>query len=615
MLEPHDRRLLLDALRPPEGYTFDEGIGTTFSLDLLALLMAPLGFTMLELQDSKPGEIGEADALLLLKTLRQYADRLTIFCQAGRIAVPRGQGRLLASLEQSVVEVAPPTRGSVFHPKVWALRYTAEDAPVAYRLLVLSRNLTFDRSWDTILVLDGVLRERTNAIAMNHPLGDFVGALSGMAVRAADPRVKERVSQFERELRRVDFRDDLPPGVSEIAFHPLGIEGHMRHPIRGRADRLLVISPFLSASQLDALSSGGEGDDILVSRADELAKLSRKDLDGFSQVFALSPAAVETLEGETEGDTAHVPDVGLHAKVYVADAGREARVWTGSANATRAGFERNVEFLVELVGRKGDLGIDALLAQRDGVVGLRDLLIPYEPAETAMVEDPDAVAAEHALDAARAAIAGVGWTATVTTVNSAHDLVLAPSRDVALPPEVLAVHIHPIMLPESAAKPADSSLRIVFPGLTTTALTSFFAIEVTVKVNGTTATCRFVVNADLIGAPADRREALLRSLLRDRRQVIRFLLLLLADDDQIVHGEVGGGAAMGTSRGSAADSDGAEALLETLLRTLHRHPDRLDEVERLLRDLEATETPDEPLVPPGLRSVLTPILAARGATR
>src|SRR4051812_11616806 len=120
MLEPHDRRVLLDALRPPDGYSFDEGIGTTFTLDLLSLLTAPLGFTMLELQDSRPGEIGETDALLLLKTLRQYASRLTIFCQAGRIALPRGQARLLASLEESVVEVKAPKERGVFHPKIWA---------------------------------------------------------------------------------------------------------------------------------------------------------------------------------------------------------------------------------------------------------------------------------------------------------------------------------------------------------------------------------------------------------------------------------------------------------------------------------------------------------------
>lgn len=611
MLDAHDRRLLLDALRPPEGYTLDEGIGTTFSLDLLALLTAPLGFTMLEMQDSRPGEIGEADALLLLKTIRQYADRLTVFCQAGRIAVPRVQGRLLANLEQSVVEVIAPTKGGVFHPKVWALRYVGENRPVAYRLLVLSRNLTFDRSWDTMLVLDGVLRERVNAIAKNHPLGDFFNALPGMAIRRPVPAVLERARRFAHELRRVEFEDHLPPGVSDFAFHPIGVLGRPRsHPIAGRIDRLLVISPFVSAPELRELGDK-ERNDVLISRAEELAKLPREALAGFGQVFALNPAAVETLEGETEAGTAHVPDAGLHAKVYVADAGWDARVWTGSANATTAGFSRNVEFLVELTGKRSEFGVEALLAERDGVITLRSLLLPFEAPQEPVKEDEDTCAAEEMLDQARLAIATTGWTAQVTGATEGHDLVLAPDRDVELPFEVELVRAHPVMLPDSSAREPSEGLRFTFPGLTTTALTSFFAFEITVKVKEVRASCGFVVNADLRGAPPDRREALLRSLLRDRRQVIRFLLLLLADDEQVIHGEVDIGAAGSGSGDWSRAPDGTEALLETLLRTLHRAPERLDDVARLLRDLEATETPEEPLVPPGLREVFDPILAAR----
>lgn len=614
MLEPHDRRVLLDALRPPEGYTFDEGIGTTFTLDLLALLTAPLGFTMLELQDSRPGEIGEGDALLLLKTLRQYASRLTIFCQAGRIALPRGQGRLLASLEESVVEVAAPTIGGVFHPKVWALRYIAPDAPVAYRLLVLSRNLTFDRSWDTMLVLDGLLQERANAIARNHPLGNFIQALPGLAVRSVEPFVAERTQRFQSELRRVDFLSDLPLGVTDVSFHPLGIPGHTRDPIRGRVDRLLVISPFLSASRLGDLGDETRGD-ILVSRADELGKLSRAQLEGFEEVFALSQEAVEPVEADAEEPAEGIPDAGLHAKVFVADAGWDARIWTGSANATSAAFRRNVEFLVELTGKKSELGIDALLARRDGVTGLRDLLVPFVPAEVPPTKNSDDCAAEEALDSARLAIAGAGWAARVSVGTNGYDLVLAPLQIPVLPLEVRNIKAHPVMLPESAAKRPEGELCFDFGELTLVALTSFFAFEVEVQVGSSLAKCRFVVNAELQGAPADRREALLRSLLRDRRQVMRFLLLLLADDDQLLYGDVGRQFRLRQDGATEGNGGGSEALLETLLRALHRHPERLDDVERLLRDLEATETPDEPLVPPGLREVLEPLLAARRSGR
>ena len=51
MLEPGNRRLFLESLRPPEGYTFDLAVGTTYTLDLLALLSIPLAFTFADAQD------------------------------------------------------------------------------------------------------------------------------------------------------------------------------------------------------------------------------------------------------------------------------------------------------------------------------------------------------------------------------------------------------------------------------------------------------------------------------------------------------------------------------------------------------------------------------------
>ena len=44
-------------------------------------------------------------------------------------------------------------------------------------------------------------------------------------------------------------------------------------------------------------------------------------------------------EHDSEGDEL----AGLHAKLFVMDDGWHARIWTGSANATEAAFQRNVE--------------------------------------------------------------------------------------------------------------------------------------------------------------------------------------------------------------------------------------------------------------------------------
>ena len=148
MLEPESRRLLLDALRPPVGYELDRAVGTTFTLDLISLLAAPLGFAMFD-RESADGRL-VCDPMALLQSVRRYADRIDIFCQAGKIAVPPQHRALLTYLESSVHEVRPRRHpDAIFHPKVWAIRYRRTGEPpqaeghVIYRILCLSRNLTF----------------------------------------------------------------------------------------------------------------------------------------------------------------------------------------------------------------------------------------------------------------------------------------------------------------------------------------------------------------------------------------------------------------------------------------------------------------------------------------
>src|SRR3546814_12202393 len=60
---------------------------------------------------------------------------------------------------------------------MWALRYKPlhQEDPPRLRLLILSRNLTRDRSWDISLILDGVGTKSPQAV--NRPLSDFFRGL------------------------------------------------------------------------------------------------------------------------------------------------------------------------------------------------------------------------------------------------------------------------------------------------------------------------------------------------------------------------------------------------------------------------------------------------------
>src|SRR5262245_50230686 len=113
MLAPDDRALLVDALRPPVGTTLDRAVATTFSLDLLTTLTVPLAFVGFSLAS-------EPDPIELMESVRETADRLDVFCQAGAIVATRWPSELVALLEPAIHQVPRPRPGHLFHPKLWA---------------------------------------------------------------------------------------------------------------------------------------------------------------------------------------------------------------------------------------------------------------------------------------------------------------------------------------------------------------------------------------------------------------------------------------------------------------------------------------------------------------
>ena len=73
MLEPDSRAILLDELRPPDGFRLDAAVATTFTLSLVAALVPPLAFASEQLQ-------GNSDPISALEAIRSSGDRIDIFC-------------------------------------------------------------------------------------------------------------------------------------------------------------------------------------------------------------------------------------------------------------------------------------------------------------------------------------------------------------------------------------------------------------------------------------------------------------------------------------------------------------------------------------------------------
>lgn len=289
MLSPDQRTLMLDTLRPPEGYTFDAGIGTTFTLNLMTLLVAPLS---LALHDVINAEDALGDPVLLLDGIRQYASRLTIFNQSGYIAIPKEGNLLFRFLEDMVVEVRAPNEG-LFHPKIWLLRYVKKDKMPVYHFLCLSRNIDFSRSWDVMLRLDGELMDRQVGYGRNKPLGDFIAALPRFAQRPPKKRTQEIVQLLQEEVRRVDFKVPWPFDPQSLEFIPLGDRSHRRHRLDINKNRCMIVSPFLSESVLQEASDRGS-DHVLFSEAESLKRIVPETLERYSNIYIFNDATINS---------------------------------------------------------------------------------------------------------------------------------------------------------------------------------------------------------------------------------------------------------------------------------------------------------------------------------
>lgn len=601
MLAPDQRALYLEALQPPEGYQFDRGVGTTFTLDLLTLLIAPMSLALHEVSRAHEGL---QDPILLLDSMQRFADRLTLFTQAGYIAIPDHNQYLYSYLENMVVEVQAPN-GGTFHPKVWLLRYTSEvDAPV-YRFLCLSRNLTFSRSWDVIVRLDGMLADRTNAFSRNHPLGDFIQALPDFAVHKVSKRVNDDVALLQDEVRKVDFKVPPPFEQDSLSFHPFGHRNHHPFDFGKYIQRTLAISPFLSEPILKSVTGSGEGH-VLLSEPESLSMIGSEALARFENVFVFNDAAVdvpvdeeqggEILEDE-ENETMHSP-ARLHAKLIVLERGWDATWYIGSANATTPAWNsKNVEFMLGMTGKKSKVGVDKILGDPEDELSLRTLLASFEPEEA--VEITKDLALERYLESIRSWIANLGLRAKVVERDEDHyDFHLSTRKKPSqFPKGEISLRIWPIGLPEShAMKVPLGSLRdgITFSDLSMLALSSFIAFEVHADHASLSGEIRFVLNVPVTGMPEQRDGWIIRAVLSDPVQFLRYLRLILAEGvSWISPAWLTVDAKEGAGDIWRRIGDMEVPLLEDLVRAFSRSPEKIERIDEIIRRMEASGGTEE----------------------
>ena len=576
MLSPDSRTVAFDLLRPPAGHELDFALLTTYTLDLEALLALPL--SLVARSDNGLEDL-LADPLLLLEALRRAGERIHVFVDRAGIAIPRARRELYALLEPSVHPVRAPG-GGAFHPKVWVLRFVSENGASLIRVAVLSRNLTFDRSWDIAFSTEASPRPRQRS-AGSRPLAEFVRRLPELCAEPPHPSVLDKIRALADEVSRTRF--PAPDGFFDdpVAFHVLGM-GRGRatskpwQPMSGGYD-ILAVAPFIGSTALNTVARMGVGERTLVSTREQLDRMPGNALAEWSRVCMLSDAALDEAEDEDASRPSR-----LHAKFIAVEQGWNVTWFVGSANLTYSAFAgRNVEIMAALSARKGrrggnsGYGIGRFLES-----GFETLCTPYQRGETE-TETPEVEAALERLEAARDALLDADLK--IFCSPSGENWTWSLEGSVALPNSDVEIKAWPISLGE------EQALLFKFP-LTWTLpiqwLTKLVAFRLHVPVPGVD-DIGLTLSLPVEGMPEDRMHHVLRSLIGDSARFMAFIRTLLGGLDGMVEWARGGDA--NGDAASWAAVPGEDTLLEGLVRAASRDPGRLEPVRRLIEDFRSTE--------------------------
>ena len=601
MLSPDDRTLLVDLLAPPDaGFRLERAVATTFTLHLTALLPIPLGLAGADLSSF-------TDPLSILQAIRNYSDRIDIFCQAGHVSVPSQRNDLLAFLEPMVHQVKAPRPGHLFHPKLWVLRFADDGGEERYRLVCGSRNLTHDRAWDVVISLEG--RRTLQRHAVNRPIADLLTSLAGRVPAGVPADRRGAITELAQGVRYVEWErpDNVVPSKDWLAFHVFGSARAAAPNMQGY--RRLVVSPFLNDAGLDAAWPDGTGDCVLLSRAEELNALGddwREWLEQHAKIRVLDEtAAIPDPDSDEAGLRWSLS--GLHAKLYIVERNKEAHVFLGSANATDSAWGGNDELLVEIVGRVGTYGVETTLGES---TGFGRILLPHTlgDAVTETAEDDLRRAFENALRE----LSALTYTATVEGEHE-HPMLWVrsdePLRAGANFPPDTELTVELLTLTGQPHRPSFGvRLDHRWQLSEVEEITPFLVMRLASGKGAARVEVSSVVLARLVGDPADRLDRVLARRIGTTSEFLRFILLLL----QLAGRE--GWFPEGQGAGAFGMREGDSGVLEAVLTALATEPGTIDDIDRLVKRLTATEQ-GRKVLPDGWDAFWPSVVGARSRLR
>jgi len=539
----NDRLSYSELLRPDVGYTLDFAAGMTYSLDLEALLGVPVSLGLLE----DAGAEQMHSPLYVLEAIRNSTDRIAIFCNAGGIKLPDKIQSVYSLLEESVFEVRLNAQSN-FHPKLWVLKYSSEDKEPYIKLLVLSRNLTFDSSIDLCVAMRGTMKRSRRL--KNKPLADFLIFIA----QYVDKGKRHKIFALAEDVMHVpSFEVELP--FEDYTFFPMGIpnyDGIATQLLDYKYD-LFAVSPFLSddvAVQMAQCS----GSKVLVTRK---SSVTPKVMRSFERVYITKDVLTDNEFGAKQD---------IHAKLYFTTTREGNYLYIGSANASHNAFYRNVECLLRL-------------KYRSGYVGFKTFSQDFIPAENCPYEEltvlPELSSEEPEQQLINKALREAVYALKRASVVSdgTHYSIYVDAKPLKT---TETVFLAPLQRQDLMCELEQTN---EFHGLLLKELSEFYALRVENQT--------LVVKLSTKGIPKDRDQAIYRSIIDSRTKFMSYLSFVLAEQAYS-----GGSDANSVSDFLLADeaqgvvTSTSSAIYEKMLRVFHQNPDRLKGITDMIHRLD-----------------------------
>lgn len=592
-----DRRDYGEMLMPPIGFRLEKAIGTTYSLDLESLTAVAICLGLAEDTDSKLMQ----NPIGMLNALDKVSDRILIFCEAGQIKMPAEPSPLSILLEKMVIPVALPKDKKTghypaFHPKTWVLSYVNHKGEHTYRFAVLSRNLTFDRSWDISFAMDSSARVEQKQ--KTKPVIDFLEYLAFQVHNTHQNAGKKRnmIRALMDELKDISFSLESKVFDENFEILPMGIgkkSFDMSTDIlfcedKNRADstfnELVIMSPFLTGSVIEGFNKTERGltdcRRTLITRRSELGKLSSNQVSNFD-VYCLKEDLVNGESYLSDEDQEHL-EQDIHAKIFLRRKYSDTDFYLGSMNASYSAIHKNVEMMLWLGTKNRYLNGEKFL--QDVFCGDADgKNNPFERVSVEnAIEDKEADR-KNALERKIKDLCRMQRSAVIFPLENGKYKVEVTLQNVVNEQDMM-------ISPFNSKQTQPLQEHVEFTDLELLQLSEFYEI---IASDGDLELHRIIM-IPTTGIPEEREQAVVHSVVKDRATFVEYIAFVLGDDylASIMEEKQMGESGFFKQSGSIIP-----ALYEKMLRTSLEAPERLKDIGYVLRMIT-----DKDIIPDEFRS-------------